>query len=358
MIQRTSSLIILGGLLSGCELQWGSPERLWTLWLIPLVMTGWYLGQRRIKASQENFVSRLMTSRILLQNDVGRERTRKLLWGSALTCLIVALAQPRWGFVWEDVQREGVDIVVALDVSDSMLVTDGEDSGRLTRLERARREISDLINLLDGDRISLVAFAGDAFIECPLTLDYGAARLFVDALSPDLIPTKGTAIAAAIETSIDAFESSNQTSRALILITDGEDHEGAIERASEKAKEANVMIFAIGIGQSEGAPIPSQDGSYRRDRAGKVILSRLDETALEKIALKTGGRYVRSTSNDLDLEAVYTQGIKANLTSQELGSKRRQRWEERFQWFVALAFIALALEAILPNRRRQEEVSS
>ena len=144
----------------------------------------------------------------------------------------------------------------------------------------------------------------------------------------------------------------------MILITDGEDHEGAIERAADKAKEANVMIFSIGIGRAEGAPIPDSNGSYRRDRSGKVILSRLDETALEKIALKTGGRYVRSTSNDLDLEAVYAQGIKANLEDQELGSKRRQRWEERFQWLLALAFLALALEALLPNRRRHEEVQS
>lgn len=355
---RMLSLLGLTGMLSGCTLQWGAPERLWTLWIVPAVFIFWYLGQRRNQANQVKFVSATMASRIVLQADPGRERIRKLLWGVALTMMVVALAQPRWGFVWEDVEREGVDIVVALDVSDSMLVTDGEDSGRLTRLERARREITDLINILDGDRISLVAFAGDAFIECPLTLDYGAARLFVDALSPDLIPTKGTAIASAIETSLDAFEASNQSSRALILITDGEDHEGAIERAAEKAKEANVMIFSIGIGRAEGAPIPDSNGSYRRDRSGKVILSRLDETALEKIALKTGGRYVRSTSNDLDLEAVYAQGIKANLEDQELGSKRRQRWEERFQWLLALAFLALALEALLPNRRRHEEVQS
>ena len=355
---RMISLLGLTGMLSGCTLQWGAPERLWTLWIVPAVFIFWYLGQRRNQANQVKFVSATMASRIVLQADPGRERIRKLLWGVALTMMVVALAQPRWGFVWEDVEREGVDIVVALDVSDSMLVTDGEDSGRLTRLERARREITDLINILDGDRISLVAFAGDAFIECPLTLDYGAARLFVDALSPDLIPTKGTAIASAIETSLDAFEASNQSSRALILITDGEDHEGAIERAADKAKEANVMIFSIGIGRAEGAPIPDSNGSYRRDRSGKVILSRLDETALEKIALKTGGRYVRSTSNDLDLEAVYAQGIKANLEDQELGSKRRQRWEERFQWLLALAFLALALEALLPNRRRHEEVQS
>ena len=118
------------------------------------------------------------------------------------------------------------------------------------------------------------------------------------------------------------------------------------------------MVFSIGIGRAEGAPIPAADGSYRRDRAGKVILSRLNERALEKVALKTGGRYVRSTSNDLDLEAVYTQGIKASLEDQELGSKRRQRWEERFQWLVALAFLALALEAVLPNRRTREETQS
>jgi Ca-activated chloride channel family protein len=272
----------------------------------------------------------------------------------AVLTAVLAMAEIKYGFTWEEVQRRGVDIVVALDVSDSMLVEDAESDGNLNRLTRAKREINDLLRILEGDRIGLVAFAGAAFLECPLTLDYSAAEIFLDDLDTDLIPVKGTALGDAIDTSVKAFEGGAEQSRAVILITDGEDHGGRALKAAERAKDQNVRIFTIGIGRDGGAPIPAAGGGFRRDRSGNIIMSKLDETTLQKIALTTGGKYVRSVSGDVDLEQIYSAGIKATLEDQDLGSKRRQRWEDRFQWVLSLALLALVLEPWIPERKRRK----
>ncbi|MBT3222479.1 MAG: VWA domain-containing protein, partial [Proteobacteria bacterium] len=262
----------------------------------------------------------------------------------AFASALLALAEVKYGYTWEEVERRGVDIVVALDVSDSMLVEDAESGGKLTRLERARREITDLLRLMDGDRVGLVAFAGTAFVECPLTLDYAAAEIFLSDLDTDLIPVKGTAIGEAILTSLEAFEGSAQDSQAIILITDGEDHSGKALEAAEKAKEAGVRVFAIGIGRNEGSPIPAENGGYRRDRKKEMVLSKLDEPTMQKIALTTGGRYVRSVTGDVDLEKVYLQGVKATMEDQDLASSRRQHWKDRFQWLLAFSLLLLCVE--------------
>ncbi len=339
--------------LAGCDVKVGRVEMLWLLWALP-VMVAFYIYVFRTKT---RLLSRFVTPEMYLRLGTGVGRSRQV-FKAALVVLgiafaILALAELRYGFTWEEVQRKGVDIVITLDVSDSMLVEDAESGGRLTRLERAKREITDLLNMLEGDRIGLVAFAGTAFIECPLTLDYSAAEVFLEALDTDLIPVKGTAIGAAIEESVAAFEGGRGESRAVILITDGEDHSGKALEMAEKAKLAGVRIFTIGIGRDEGSPIPAPGGGFRRDREGEMVLSRLDEPTLQKIALATGGRYVRSVTGDVDLEKIYLQGIKATLEDQELGSKRRKRWEERFQWFLGLAILALALEPLIGERRRR-----
>ncbi len=270
----------------------------------------------------------------------------------AIGLAILSLAQPKYGFRWEEVEREGVDIVLALDVSDSMLVEDAESGGKLTRLDRAKREITDLLNLLEGDRIGLVAFAGLAFVECPLTLDYAAADLFLGAMDTDLIPVKGTAIGEAMRVSLKALDESHEDARAIILITDGEDHSGQALAYAEKAKEQGVKIFTIGIGRDEGAPIPDPNGGFRKNRRGEMILSKLDETTLQKIALTTGGKYVRSVTGDVDLNEIYQKGIKASLEDQELGSRRRQHWEHRFQWFLIIALALLMLEPFISERQK------
>lgn len=358
-MRRLTTLLPLSLLLTGCDaVQVGSTESLWLLWLAP-AMFAFYVYAFRAKT---RLLRRFASAEMLERLTAGVSRSRQY-WKAALVLLgllaaVVSLAELKYGFTWEEVTREGVDIVVALDVSDSMLVEDAEAGGKLSRLERAKREIADLLQLMEGDRIGLVAFAGAAFIECPLTLDYGAAEIFLGAIDTDLIPVKGTAIGQAIRTSVQAFEGSSHKSQAIILITDGEDHTGAALAAAEEAKLAGIRIFTIGIGRDEGSPIPAPGGGFRRDRRREIILSRLDETTLQKIALDTSGRYVRSVTGDVDLEQIYSQGIKATLEDQELGSKRQKRWEERYQWILAVALIALMVEPLISERRRRKGVAN
>jgi Ca-activated chloride channel family protein len=340
-------------LLAGCDdVKVGSPDSLWLLWLLPATLAFFVYTFRTKTRLLQRFASREMLVRLTSGVSRPRQYLKAFLILLGLLACVLTLAELKYGFSWEEVKREGVDIVVALDVSDSMLVEDAEAGGKLSRLERAKREITDLLALLEGDRIGLVAFAGIAFVECPMTLDYGAAEIFLDAIDTDLIPVKGTDLTGALRTALEALEGGSHSSRAIILITDGEDHSGQALQAAEEAKIAGVRIFTIGIGRDEGAPIPAGGGGFRRDRRGEMVLSRLDEPTLQKIALETGGRYVRSVTGDVDLEQIYSQGIKATLEDQELGSKRRQRWEERFQWLVALALFALMLEPLISERQR------
>ena len=344
-------------LVLGCEVRTGRPDALWLLWLGPGLLLFHVYAFRARARLLGRLASREMLPFLVAGVSRPRRRLKAFLVLVALVALVASLAQPRWGFVWEEVRREGVDIVVALDVSDSMLVHDAEAGGELSRLERARREIADLLWRLEGDRIALVAFAGEAFLELPLTLDYSAAALFLEAMEPDLIPTKGTAIGEALRVSLDAFDRvasvGSRQSRAVILMTDGEDHLGDAQEVAKVAAAAGVRVFAIGIGRDEGAPIPREGGGYRTDRRGEIILSRLDEAALQRIALTTGGRYVRSVTGDVDLEQIYAQGIKARLEDQELGSSRRQRWQERFQWLLVVALAALMLEPLISDGLRR-----
>ena len=338
--------------LSGCDARLERPGLLWLLWLVPLLAIGGIVLSRQRQAHIRQLVEPETARRLLLGVQPGRRRSKAVLLLIAVTLLLISLAGLKIGFAWEEVRRQGVDIVVAIDVSDSMLVRDAEAVGELNRLERAKREVSDLLELLEGDRLGLVAFAGTAFLECPLTLDYGAAAIFLDSIAPDLIPVKGTALGEAIDAATQAFDPESTTGKAIILMTDGEDHQGEALAAAMRASEAGVRIFPIGIGRDEGAPIPDGRGGFRRDRSGDIILSRLDERALQKIALDTGGRYVRSVTGDVDLEQVYLQGIKATLEDQELGSSRQQRWKERFQWLVGAAMALLILERLIAETGR------
>ncbi len=352
---RASVLLLL--LLTGCDdVRVGSTESLWLLWLVPATLAFYVYAFRTKTRLLRRFASAEMLERLTAGVSRPRQYLKAALVLLGILAAVLSLAELKYGFAWEEVTREGVDIVVALDVSDSMLVEDAEQGGKLPRLERAKREIADLLRLMEGDRIGLVAFAGTAFVECPLTLDYGAAAIFLDAIDTDLIPIKGTAVGDAIRTSVEAFEGSSHQSKAIILITDGEDHSGAALKAAEEAKVAGIRIFTIGIGRDEGSPIPAPGGGFRRDRRGEIILSKLDETTLQKIALNTSGRYVRSVTGDVDLEQIYSQGIKATLEDEELGSKRRQRWEERFQWILAVALIALMTEPLISERSRKRRI--
>ena len=330
-------------------MKFASLQYLYLVWILPAMAILAVYSFRQKDQLLRRFADPALWDRLLPRRHRRRQVFKFLLLLAGVALLLVALLRPRWGFQWEEIRRKGVDILVAVDVSESMLAEDIKPN----RLERAKRELQDLVSMLQGDRIGLIAFAGASFLECPLTLDYGAFRMFVGHLDTDLIPVPGTAIGEAIETAIKSFVPGKHTSRALILITDGEDHLGEPEKAAEDAKAKGIRIFTIGIGSAEGAPIPLQDGSggFKKDRQGQMVLSRLQETTLQKIALATGGSYVRSVSGDLDLQKIYAEEIRGKMEAQELGSTQRRRWEERFQWFLFGGILLVLLEMYLAERR-------
>ncbi len=334
-------------------MNFAAPQYLYLLWILPAMVLLAVYSFRRKDRLLRTFADHAMWDRLMPDVQQRRQISKFLLMLLGVSLLLTAFLRPRWGFHWEEIKRRGVDIIVAVDVSESMLAEDVKPN----RLERAKREITDLVEMLQGDRIGLIAFAGAAFLECPLTLDYGSFRIFLDYLDTELIPVPGTAVGEAIRTAARSFSEGRRASRALILITDGEDHPGEAEKAAESAKEEGIRIFTIGIGSEHGAPIPLRGGSgdFKKDRRGQVVMSRLRETALQKIALNTGGSYVRSVSGDMDLNKIYEEEIRGKMEAGELKSTKKRRWEERFQWFLFGSILAFAVEAILSDRKRLRE---
>lgn len=321
--------------------------------MIPLLIILFVYGKRHKESLIEEFVSQALKERVLDGISATRQKYKIILILTGILFSVFALIRPKWGFHWEKVTRRGVDIIVALDVSKSMLAEDVSPN----RLERAQRELLDLLNIIQGDRVGLLAFAGTSFLQTPLTLDYGAVKIFLDDLDTELIPIQGTAIANAIDKAVASFDVKNKKSRVLILITDGEDHLGKPIEAARRAASHGIRIYTIGIGDQEGVPIPNKfDGGFIKDSSGQIVLTHLDEEALQKIALETKGRYVRSTSGDLDLEEIY-KDINNNVEDRELKSGRRKRFEERFQWPLFLGFCLLFIELFVSERKKKSFLS-
>jgi len=334
-------------------MRFGDPLYFYLFWcLVPLIFFMVW-GMRKKQQLTLKFCGNPLLTKLVHPGVEKRHRSKTIFVVLAILFLILALTRPRWGYQWEDLHQRGVDVIVALDVSNSMLAEDIKPN----RLERAKRKISDLLDMMEGDRIGLVAFAGTSFVQCPLTLDYGAARLFLSAIDTQLIPVQGTALGNAIKTSVKAFRSQEKKSKALILITDGEDQTGKALSAAKLAGDQGVKIYTIGIGGEIGAPLPNSSGAggFRKNQQGEVILSKLDETTLQQIALETGGSYVRSVTGDIDLNTIYKDQIKKHIEKKELKSERRKIWQERFQWFIFIALIFLVAETCLSEKRPLEK---
>ncbi len=326
-------------------------------WLLVLILPALVLLRvfraRRIKAVEEGRAlmagSRLGELAPGLAD--GRGRWKGLLVGCATVLVVGAMARPQFGTRFTQVKKEGIDIVFAIDTSLSMLAEDL----RPNRLERARLEIEALLPRLGGNRVAIVAFAGAAFVQCPLTLDHGALRLFLDALSPDLIPRPGTDVAAAIRKAIRSFPSDEVASRVIVLLSDGEGFEGDAERAADAAGERGIVIHAVGIGSPEGEPIPEYDSTgakigYKKDGEGQTIMSRLDESTLSRVALATGGRYYRVSGGGFALDEVMNEI--ATMARQETESRFVAEYEERFQLPLLVAVGLLIADAGIVLVRR------
>ncbi len=285
-----------------------------------------------------------------------RQVSKAVMLLAAVLFLSLALAKPQLGTHMEMMKREGIDIMIAVDVSKSMEALDVRP-GPISRLTKAKQEIGSLIDpeRLLGDRVGLVAFAGEAFIQCPLTLDYGAAKMFLDAIDPELIPVPGTAIGYAINKAVSGFEREERKHKVLILMTDGEDHGTDPIAAAEAARREGVKIYTIGIGNPEGEPIPIYNQrrervGFKKDDDGEVIVSKLDETTLQQVALTTGGKYYRATPSELELDKIYDQIAK--MEKKELEGKLLMQYDDRFQWPLALALLFIVWEVFVPERMR------
>ena len=326
-------------------------ERSWVLhfmWLLPVVGLALLLYHREREKALARFAEPELLARLTGGIIPGLRVLKVALTLGALGLMIFALAGPRWGSHYQEVTQKGVDIVILADVSPSMLVEDVKPN----RLERARREILDFLKVVQGDRVGLVAFSGAAYVQCPLTLDYAALEMFLQSLNPDLIPVAGTDLGAAIETGLTAFDPKAETDKVMLLITDGEDNEGRGLEAARKAAGKGVKIFVFGVGDPTGGPVPGGgQGGFKKDEQGNMVLSRMDEGSLQKIAAETGGTYVRSVAGDLDLDVLYFDGIRSRTTAQTLKSGKIRIEEERFVFFLLPAFFLLLLEGFLAERR-------
>jgi Ca-activated chloride channel family protein len=328
---------------------WRTPSFLWLLALVAVAggLLLWALRRRR--AALQRFAEARLLPVLTPDLDSRRQRWRAALLIAALAWLVIALGGPQWGFHWEEVHRQGVDIVVALDTSRSMLAEDVKPN----RLARAKLAIEDLLQQLRGDRIALIPFAGTAFLQCPLTLDYEAFAESLRAVKVGIIPKGGTALAEAIDSGMEAFEAHQSKHEALILITDGEDHEGKVEEAAKRAAERGIKIYTVGIGTSAGELIPvSSNGQpgFVKDRHGNVVKSRLDDETLKQVAVTTGGAYVHAEGPSLGLDEVYRDYI-AKMDTRELETTMQRRFEERFQAPLLAAFVLLVLEPLVGERR-------
>jgi Ca-activated chloride channel family protein len=279
-----------------------------------------------------------------------------ILLSFALGALCVAMARPQWGTRLEPVTRRGSDLVVVLDTSLSMSAEDLAPN----RLAQAKHAIGSLLERVAGDRVALVTFAGRAHLNCPLTVDHGAIRLFLDSVDVDTVPVAGTALGDALKAGLDALRTGSNGAedrgRAVVLWSDGEDHAGEVDEALDALKGAGVVVHTVGSGTSRGAPIPLRDEAglltgYKKDGEGKVVTTRLSEEVLERIALESGGRYYRATTSEVEVDEI-GQSL-SSLSRGELGSELRTRYEERFQVPLLLGWIALVAESLLGDRRRE-----
>jgi len=331
-------------------IRFAHPEYLYWLAIVPAgMLLFWYMSRKR-KSAREQFSSSEMFSQIASEASGAKRWVKMSLTLLALASIVVALANPQVGMRLEDVKQEGVDIFIALDVSLSMKAEDVKPN----RLAKAKYEIGNLIDRLQGDRIGLIVFSGESYVQFPLTTDYSAANIFLDAVDVESVPTPGTAIGSAVEQAAQSFNWKDPTKKVLVIITDGENNEGDAIAQSEDAAKKGVIIYTIGMGSPEGAPIPIYDANghqvdFKRDRAGNVVLTKLDEATLQKIASLGNGKYFHASNSQDELDAIYKE-VNA-LEKSEFGAKQFTDFEDQFQYFVALAIVLLLIELLLSDRR-------
>ena len=327
-------------------------EYLYLLYILPVIAVLFWLALRKRKKVLNSFANQELHSVLMPLKSTAKNIYKFSLVFIAIAMLIVGLANPQVGSKIEEVKQVGIDVFILLDVSLSMKAEDIKPN----RLEKAKHDISKLIQKLRGDRIGLIVFSGDAYVQFPLTTDYSAANLFLQAVDVTSVPQPGTDIGKAIQLARSSFKKDSETSKTIVVITDGEDHEGEIEKISEEVSSEGISVYAIGLGSPAGVPIPEYNRAgvktgYKKDRKGEIVLTKLDESSLQKITAAGKGKYYRGSNTEDVLDLIYRDLSEFEQT--EYGATKITEYEDRFYYLLAPALFLLFIEFFVSLRKNK-----
>jgi Ca-activated chloride channel homolog len=331
--------------------RFANPEYFSALAIIPVLIILYVLFRLRRKKAIRAFGNPDILAPLMPNASNTRQGLKFLFILLAIVLIVVGLARPQFGAKLEKVKREGVEIIIALDVSNSMMAEDIQPN----RLERAKRAISRLTERLSNDKIGLIVFAGDAYVQIPITTDYSSAKLFLSAINTSIVPKQGTAIGSAINLASKSFTPSGESSKAIIIITDGENHEDDPVEMAKIAQKNGIIVHTIGMGLPQGAPIPMINASgqkdFRRDKSGQVVVTKLDEKTLQEIAVSGGGKYIRANNTEVGINAIFDEINKMQKT--ELESRVYSEYNDQFFYFLLAALALLAIEFFVLERKNK-----
>src|SRR4030042_1465478 len=334
--------------------RFANPDFFYLLLLLPVAVILWVLNEARKKRALKKLGSQEFVRRLMPEFSGIRPNLKFFLQLLSISLVIIILARPQFGSKLEEVKKQGIEVIIALDVSNSMLAEDIQPD----RLTRAKQALTRLIDNLDNDKIGLIVFAGDAYTQIPVTTDYISAKMFLSAINPDMVPKQGTAIGAAINLGIRSFTPGEGKSKAMIIITDGENHEDDPVATASAAASAGIVIHTIGIGSPEGVPVPVTRGGkrdYLKDKDGNTVITKLDEDILKKIAIAAEGNYVRATSSNIGLDEIYNEIKK--MKTQELEITMYTEYNDQFQIFAVIALFFLIFDFIVMERKNRKLAS-
>lgn len=322
-------------------------EMLWWLIAVPVFVIGYVVSSKRKQRQLQEFGDKELMAQLMPDASKSRPIWKFCLLIVAFVLLIVAAARPQYGQKENTVKRQGIEVMVALDISNSMLAEDVAPN----RLDRAKQMLSKMIDNMVDDKVGLVVFAGEAFTQLPITCDYVSAKMFLNTITPNLIQTQGTAIGTALQTAISSFGSlESEAGRAIVLITDGENHEDDAIAAAKQAHELGMQVFVIGIGKPEGAPIPKPGtNDYFKDRSGQVVVSKLNEEMCQQIAEAGSGVYVRCDNTNTAMRAL--QQELDRIATTELETTVYADYNEQYQSFALIALLLLMIEFFIMSRQ-------
>jgi len=321
----------------------------WTLLVIPVIILVFILLQIWRRSVQRKFADNLLLKRLSPNQSLFKSILKIVILCGVFACLSIALVNPKIGTKLETVRSQGVDIVFAVDVSKSMLAEDIAPN----RIDKSKQLVTQIINSLNSDRVGIIAYAGKAFPQLPITTDYASAKMFLQNMNTDMLSSQGTAISEAIQLAKTYYDDEEQTNRVLIIISDGEDHGGEATDIAEEANEKGIKILTVGVGDTKGGPIPiKRNGvilNYKKDNKGETVITRLNEETLKEIAEETNGVYINGSNTAEVVDAI--KEVLDNMDKTEFESKQIADFKDQFQWFIAFGILLLFIDIFFLERK-------